>query len=98
MQPRRRKHESRLDYYARFDFLCIDEFLNCESFNSHLLQEFFKHIDDVGKYTLAICCQSNPTNWAKLFGINSFGESVRGRILQRSKIINVKGRDLRLPS
>lgn len=91
-----RKFESRLNYYSKFDLLCIDEFLNYTLEDSYILQEFFKRIDDIGHCTLIICCQNNPTNWSKLFSIGSFGESVRGRILCRSKMINTKGEDLRL--
>nr|CRY93901.1 hypothetical protein [uncultured prokaryote] len=91
-----RRFESRLNYYSKFDLLCIDEFLNCPLEDSYAIQEFFKRIDDIGQCTLIICCQSNPINWSKLFSITSFGESIRGRILCRAKLINTKGEDLRL--
>lgn len=90
------RFESRLNYYSKFDLLCIDEFLNYSVDDSYVMQEFFKRIDDIGKCTLIICCQSDPAIWNKLFSINSFGESVRGRILHRAKLINALGEDLRL--
>ena len=90
------RFESKLNYYARFELLCIDEFLNYSMGESYIMQEFFKRIDDLARCTLIVCCQSNPTNWNKLFSINSFGESIRGRILHRAKIINAKGEDMRL--
>ena len=90
------KYETKIKYYINFNLLCIDEFLNYKQEEPYIMQEFFKRIDDIGKCTLIICCQSDPAIWNKLFSINSFGESVRGRILHRSKLINALGEDLRL--
>ncbi len=87
-----RTFESRLNYYSKFDLLI----LNYNIDDGFLIQELFKRIEDIDKCSLIICCQTEPSNWPKLFPITSFGESVRGRILKASKIINTKGTDLRL--
>jgi len=90
-------YQSRLKYYAKFDLLCIDEFLN-ESINESdifIIQELFELLDR-NKHSLIICTQCDPMKMDQAFKIQSIGQSVRGRIMQRSKIISLRGPDLRL--
>lgn len=88
--------ERKLKYYSRFDLLVIDEFLNYDLDDAYLLQELFKRIEDLRLCTLIVCCQTEPSNWPKLFKVKSFGESVRGRILKGGKILHTQGCDMRL--
>ena len=90
------RFDSRLNYYSKFDLLCIDEFLNYSVDDSYVMQEFFKRVEDLRKCTLGICCQANPENWVKLFDVGSFGQSVRGRIVSKAKKINTLGKDMSL--
>ncbi|MFA7030196.1 MAG: ATP-binding protein [Candidatus Cloacimonadaceae bacterium] len=86
--------DSRFNYYAKFPLLCIDEFPNVKMKDLFLVQEFFERRSNARKSTI-ICSQSNPENWPDLFPIRSFGESIKGRILQLGKTIEMKGPDLR---
>ena len=88
--------ERKLKYYSRFDLPVIDEFLNYDLDDAYLLQELFKRIEDLRLCTLIVCCQTEPSNWPKLFKVKSFGESVRGRILKGGKILHTQGCDMRL--
>lgn len=87
--------ESKIAYYAKFPLLCIDEFPNAEMEENYLLQEFFDRRTREPCSTI-ICSQSNPAGWEHLFPIKSFGESIKGRLLQNASILETKGPDLRL--
>jgi DNA replication protein DnaC len=87
--------ESKIEYYAKFQLLCIDEFPNTDIEDNYLLQEFFDRRAISNASTL-VCSQSNPEYWQHLFPIKSFGESIKGRLLQNASRLEMKGPDLRL--
>lgn len=81
--------------FARIPLLCIDEFPNFKIEDIFLVQEFFDERAAMNNSTI-ICSQSSPKNWPDLFEIKSFGQSIRGRLEQNGKVIEMKGPDLRL--
>lgn len=87
--------DSRLNYYAKIPLLCIDEFPNCKMKDVFLVQEFFDERCSLDNSTI-ICSQASPENWPDLFEVTSFGQSIRGRIEQKGKVLELKGPDLRL--
>jgi len=88
--------DSRLFYYAKFPLLCIDEFPNVKMKNGFFVQELFDlRCTASRKNSTMICAQSSPENWPQLFPISSFGESVRGRLEEHGKVIQMKESDLR---
>jgi DNA replication protein DnaC len=90
-----RSLESRFQYYCKFPLLCIDEFPNIEIEDNYIIQEFFD-IRSEKKVSTIVCSQSNPERWEHLFPITSFGESIKGRVLQNALRLELKGPDLRL--
>lgn len=87
--------EARIRYYSKFSLLCIDEFPNYDLEDKFLMQEFFNQIKLAGHSTI-VCGQCSPENWDSLFEVKSFAQSIRGRILERSHRLELKGPDLRL--
>ena len=59
------------------------------------MQEFFNQLKYVGHSTI-VCGQCSPENCDSLFEVKSFAKSIRGRILERSHRLELKGPDLRL--
>jgi hypothetical protein len=59
------------------------------------MQEFFNQLKLAGHSTI-VCGQCSPENWDSLFEVKSFAQSIRGRILERSHRLELKGPDLRL--
>lgn len=90
-----KKLEARIKYYCGFDLLCIDEFPNYDIDDKYLMQEFFNHAKTAGHSTI-VCGQCNPANWDSLFEVKSFGQSIRGRLLQNAYKLELKGPDLRI--
>ena len=89
--------DSRFLYYSRFPLLCIDEFPNIKIKDSFIIQEFFvTRCSKNSMVSTIVCGQSSPETWPQLFTVTSFGESIRGRLLEKGKIIEIKDPDLRL--
>lgn len=89
------RFEARIRYYCGFDLLCIDEFPNCEIDDKFLMQEFFNQAKVAGHSTI-VCGQCSPENWDSLFEVKSFAQSIRGRLLEKSHRLELKGPDLRI--
>ena len=88
------KYESRLKYYCKYSVLCIDEFPNCSIEDKYIMQEFFNYFKTNG-HSCIVCSQCNPDNWDTLFEIKSFAQSIKGRLLEQSYRLELKGPDLR---
>ena len=88
------RFESKVNYFANFDVICIDEFPNDKSFNAFLLQEFFSEME-ARKVRILTSSQSAPENWPKLLMVLSFGQSMTGRIAGNAKRLQLSGPDLR---
>lgn len=43
-----------------------------------------------------VCGQSSPETLSQLFTVISFGESIRGRLLEKGKVMEMQDPDLRL--
>lgn len=86
---------SKYKYYCKFPLLCIDEFPNADLTEPYILQEFFDLLSEAGN-SVVVCSQSNPENWDQFFPVLSFGQSIRGRLLQNALKVEMKGRDMRL--
>lgn len=87
--------EARIRYYCKFDLLCIDEFPNYDIEDKFLMQEFFNQAKIAGHSTI-VCAQCSPENWDALFEVKSFAQSIRGRLLEKSYRLELKGPDLRI--
>jgi hypothetical protein len=87
--------EARIRYYSKFDLLCIDEFPNYDVEDKFLMQEFFNQAKIAGHSTI-VCAQCSPENWDALFEVKSFAQSIRGRLLEKSYRLELKGPDLRI--
>ena len=87
--------EARIRYYCGFDLLCIDEFPNYDIEDKFLMQEFFNQAKITG-HSIIVCGQCNPESWEALFEVKSFAQSRRGRLLEHSHRLELKGPDLRL--
>ena len=90
-----KKLKSRIKYYCGFDLFCIDEFPNYDIEDKFLMQEFFNYVKNAGHSTM-VCGQCDPRNWDSLFEVKSFAQSIKGRLLQNSYKLELKGPDLRL--
>ncbi len=88
------KFESRIKYYSKFDLLCIDEFPNYDIEDKYLMQEFFNQTKLVN-HSVVVSGQCSPENWESLFEVKSFAQSIRGRLLEKSYRLELKGPDLR---
>ena len=86
--------ESRIKYYCGYGLLCIDEFPNYEIEDKFLMQEFFNHAKMAG-HSIIVSGQCSPDNWDSLFEVKSFAQSIRGRLLEKSYKLELKGPDLR---
>ena len=86
--------EARIRYYCAFDLLCIDEFPNYDIEDKYLMQEFFNQAKLSG-HSIIVCGQCCPENWDSLFEVKSFAQSIRGRLLEKSHRLELKGPDLR---
>lgn len=89
-----KKMENRINYYCRFKLLCIDEFPNYEVEDKFIMQEFFNQMKIKG-HSMIISGQCCPENWDSLFEVQSFGQSIRGRITENACRLEMKGPDLR---
>ena len=87
--------ESRIRYYCNFGLLCIDEFPNYKLEDKFLMQEFFNQAKIAG-HSIVVCAQCSPENWDALFEVKSFAQSIRGRLLEKSYRLELKGPDLRI--
>ncbi len=87
--------ESRIRYYCKFGLLCIDEFPNYKLEDKFLMQEFFNQAKIAG-HSIVVCAQCSPENWDALFEVKSFAQSIRGRLLEKSYRLELKGPDLRI--
>ena len=90
-----RKMEARIKYYCGFDLFCIDEFPNYDIDDKFLMQEFFNQAK-ISEHSIMVCGQCCPENWDTLFEVKSFAQSIRGRLLERSYRLELKGPDLRI--
>jgi DNA replication protein DnaC len=90
-----RSLETRFQYYAKFPFLRIDEFLNVNSEDNYIEQEFFD-IRAERKVSTLVCSQSNPASWEHLFPNTSLEGSIKGRIMQSACRLEMKGTNMRL--
>lgn len=88
------KLEARIKYYCHFSLLCIDEFPNYDIEDKFLMQEFFNQAKIAGHSSI-ISGQCSPENWDSLFEVKSFAQSIRGRLLEHSHRLEMKGPDLR---
>lgn len=88
------KFETRIKYYSKYDLLCIDEFPNYNIEDKYLMQEFFNQIK-TANHSVVISGQCSPENWDSLFEVKSFGQSIRGRLLEKAHRLELKGPDLR---
>lgn len=57
-----KRYEARLNYYSRFQVLCIDEFPNAEIEDKFIMQEFFNIRALKGNSTI-VSGQCEPRNW-----------------------------------
>lgn len=89
------KLEARMKYYSHFGLLCIDEFPNYDIGDKFLMQEFFNQQKIAGNSSI-ISGQCSPDNWDSLFEVKSFAQSIRGRLLEHSYRLELKGPDLRM--
>ena len=62
-----------------------------------LMQEFFNQMKIVGNASI-ISGQCSPENWDSLFEVKSFAQSIRGRLLEHSYRLELKGPNLRMYS
>lgn len=90
-----RKMEARIKYYCGFNLFCIDEFPNYDIDDKFLMQEFFNQAKLSG-HSIIVCGQCSPENWDTLFEVKSFAQSIRGRLLEHSYRLELKGPDLRI--
>lgn len=90
-----KKLEAKIKYYTGFSLLCIDEFPNYDLEDKFLMQEFFNQAKLKG-HSIIISGQCSPDNWDSLFEVKSFGQSIRGRLLEQAYKLEMKGPDLRL--
>ena len=90
-----KKLEARIKYYCGFDLLCINEFPSYYIEDKFLMQEFFNHAKIAGHSTI-VCGQCSPEKWDALFEVKSFGQSIRGRLLQNAYRLELKGPDHRM--
>jgi hypothetical protein len=82
---------------SRFLLLCKDEFPNAIIKDSFLIQEFFiTRYSNTIKVSTIVCRHSSPDTFPRLFSVTSFGESIRIRLLETEKVIEMKNLDLRL--
>lgn len=91
-----KKYGKRIRFYSNL-FLCIDEFLNSEMSLSdvYILQDLFNAFE-VKRNPFLICTQCDLNKLPEMVGNKSLGESIRGRILGRAKIVSIVGPDIRL--
>ena len=59
------------------------------------MQEFFNQAKLTG-HSIVVCAQCSPENWDALFEVKSFAQSIRGRLLEKSYRLELKGPDLRI--
>ena len=90
-----KKLEARIKYYSNFDLFCIDEFPNYDIEDKFLMQEFFNQAKIAG-HSIIVCGQCSPEKWDSLFEVKSFAQSIRGRLLEHSYRLELKGPDLRI--
>lgn len=91
-----KKYGKRIRFYSNL-FLCIDEFLNSEMSSSdvYILQDLFNSFE-VKRKPFLICTQCDLNKLPEMVGNNSLGQSIKGRILGRAKIVSIVGPDIRL--
>ena len=84
-------------FYTNFDLLCIDEFLNAPMKDSDvfILQDVFDSLYRKRKSFL-ICTQCDVARLPEMIANTSMGAALRGRILERAKVVSITGPDLRL--
>ena len=71
-----------------------NEFPNYEVEDKFIMQEFFNQMKIKG-HSMIISGQCCPENWDSLFEVQSFGQSIRGRITENACRLEMKGPDLR---
>lgn len=93
-----RRYMKKVRFYTNFDLLlCIDEFLNAPMKDSDvfILQDVFDSLYRKRKSFL-ICTQCDVARLPKMIANTSMGAALRGRILERAKVVSITGPDLRL--
>ena len=90
-----RRFEARLKYYSSFQLLCVDEFPNAEIEDKFIMQEFF-NVRTLTDHSTIVSGQCEPRNWDSLFEVKSFAQSIRGRLLERAHVLEMKDPDLRM--
>ena len=92
-----RRYMKRVRFYTNFDLLCIDEFLNADLKDSDIfiLQDIFDSLYR-RKKSFLICTQCDISRLPNMISNSNMGEALRGRILERAKVVSVVGPDLRL--
>lgn len=95
--------DSKLRYYSSLDLLCIDEFLILEStednedakVNVAILHEFINTIYKSKRTHLVISMQCDPYKMESMMKPKSIGQSIKGKILEHSIVVEMAGEDLR---
>lgn len=82
--------DSKLMYYSRFHFLCIDEFPNVSDMDPFLVQQMFNTFLE-NRHSILLCMQCQPEKMEELLSITSIGQSIKGSILQRAKRLHLSG-------
>lgn len=92
-----RRYMKKVRFYTNFDLLCIDEFLNAPMKDSDvfILQDVFDSLYRKRKSFL-ICTQCDVARLPEMIANTSMGAALRGRILERAKVVSITGPDLRL--
>lgn len=90
------KYLKKVRHYTNFDLLCIDEFLNSIIHDSDIfiLQEIFDMLYR-RKKSFLICTQCDVKMLPEMLSNKSIAEALRGRILERAKVITITGPDIR---
>ncbi len=70
--------DSKLDYYSRFDILCIDEFPNVTEMDCMLVHRIFHKFYEK-QTSLLLCMQAQPERMEDLFTVKGVGQSDRCR-------------------
>lgn len=92
-----RRYMKKVRFYTNFDLMCIDEFLNAPMKDSDvfILQDVFDSLYRKRKSFL-ICTQCDISRLPEMIANTSMGAALRGRILERAKVVSITGPDLRL--
>ena len=58
------------------------------------MQEFFNQAKIAG-HSIIVCGQCSPEKWDSLFEVKSFAQSIRGRLLEHSYRLELKGPEIK---